>query len=134
MSERVVIATGSRDLKDRRFVYDALDKEHARLPIRLLKHGDYRGLDRLARDWARERGVLEWPFPADWNTHGPKAGPLRNQQMADSGADDLLRFPGGDGTADMERRARAAKINVISIAPPQTQVPDTPHEGSGADT
>ncbi len=115
MSGRVVIVTGSRDLTDGAFVYAALDREHCIKPIHILKHGDYRGLDRLARDWARERGVLEWPFPADWYTHGRKAGPMRNQEMADSGADDLLRFPGGEGTADMERRARIAKINVIPV-------------------
>lgn len=56
-------------------------------------------------------------FPAAWKLHGPKAGPLRNQQMLDEGKPDLvLAFhtdPSlGRGTADMVRRARNAGVTV----------------------
>jgi hypothetical protein len=35
-------------------------------------------------------------FPADWQKYGPKAGPLRNRQMAEY-TDYAILFPGGKG-------------------------------------
>ena len=47
----------------------------------------------------------------DWKKYGKKAGPLRNQQMLEEGKPDLVvAFPGGNGTADMVRRAKKANI------------------------
>ena len=49
--------------------------------------------------------------PADWATHGRKAGPIRQQEMVDRGANMGLGFrspgysPGTDGTAMRCRRA-----------------------------
>lgn len=75
------------------------------------------GADSLAADYA----VVNWcgldEFPADWAKHGRAAGPIRNQRMIDEGTPDLVvAFPGGRGTADMIRRARAAGIEVKEIA------------------
>ena len=52
--------------------------------------------------------------PADWSTHGRAAGPIRNQQMVDRGADICLAFPTSSsiGTWDCVRRAKAAGIPV----------------------
>jgi hypothetical protein len=76
------------------------------------------GADTAAIDWA----VVNWcqflEFPADWKKLGPSAGPIRNQRMIDEGKPDLvLAFPGGTGTADMVRRAKAAGIKVREVAP-----------------
>jgi len=54
---------------------------------------------------------------ANWAELGRKAGPIRNQQMLDEGKPNLVvAFPGGRGTADIVRRARAAGIEVVEFA------------------
>jgi len=55
-------------------------------------------------------------FLANWRTHGKAAGPIRNQQMLDEGRPHLVvAFPGGTGTADMVRRAKAAGVPVMEV-------------------
>lgn len=57
-------------------------------------------------------------FPADWHRDGKAAGPIRNRRMLLEGMPDLVvAFPGGRGTADMVRRARAAGIEVVEPFP-----------------
>jgi len=76
------------------------------------------GADFLARAWGKYMSI-EFPvvveeYPADWKTHGKAAGFIRNQQMLDEGKPDLVvAFPGGNGTADMIRRAEKAGIPVV---------------------
>ena len=41
-------------------------------------------------------------FPADWQKHGDKAGPLRNRQMAEY-TDYAILLPGGKGTDSMRK-------------------------------
>lgn len=56
--------------------------------------------------------TLEGVFPRS-ATNGKAAGPIRNQRMLDEGKPDLVvAFPGGRGTADMVRRAKAAGVPV----------------------
>jgi hypothetical protein len=84
--------------------------------IELLIHGAARGADSLAAAWAHDCHVPQLGVRADWNKHGRAAGPIRNQIMLDEGKPHLvIAFPGGTGTADMVRRARAAKVRVISV-------------------
>ena len=52
-----------------------------------------------------------WPierYPADWNTHGRAAGPIRNTQMRKSGVDCVIGFhndiENSKGTRDMLRQ------------------------------
>lgn len=95
--------------------------------------GKASGADTLALDWAVSNWCPTIEFPADWTDlsfpgavirtrrDGTKydalAGHRRNQRMIDEGKPDLVvAFPGGSGTADMERRARRAGIEVKEIA------------------
>jgi hypothetical protein len=55
-------------------------------------------------------------FDADWTKHGKAAGPIRNQEMIDE-ADALAAFPGGRGTADCVRRAKAKGIPIFRRTP-----------------
>ena len=71
---------------------------------------------------ARKRRQKVMSFPADWYPNGRSAGmdrsagPKRNQRMIDEGKPDLVvAFPGGKGTEDMKRRAKAAGIKVIEV-------------------
>lgn len=109
-----IIVTGGRDYQDLVTVRRVLSEYH-REPRPILVHGGARGADRMAAYVARELGWHVVAYPADWRRHGRAAGPIRNQEMADAGADLCIAFPGGRGTADMVRRARAAGIPVRSV-------------------
>jgi hypothetical protein len=79
-------------------------------------HGDARGADRLAGEIANAAGIPVESYPADWVKHGRAAGPIRNQLMLDVAKPDVvLAMPGGNGTADMVRRAKAAGVAVVVI-------------------
>jgi len=112
MSGLTLIVCGGRNYNDSRAVWDALDYVSSRRGVSLILHGGSRGADAIAERWAEENGAEIKVFEADWETHGKAAGPVRNQAMADHGADGCVAFPGGRGTADMMRRARAAGIKV----------------------
>lgn len=81
-----------------------------------LVHGGARGADSLAAQIADSRGWWLEEHPAEWTRYGLGAGPIRNQAMCDSGLDVLVALPGGAGTADMTRRARAAGILVLTAS------------------
>jgi hypothetical protein len=86
----------------------------------IIVHGaNLQGADRHAADWARENEIAQEPHPADWARHGRAAGPIRNQEMIDAGADVCLAFPlpQSRGTVDCIRRAKEAGITVIEAAP-----------------
>jgi hypothetical protein len=120
-----VLVTGGRDFADRDAVVAALGE----LPAdAVLVHGAARGADTLAARWwsTIQRRMVE-AYPADWARHGKAAGAIRNQQMLDTGIDLIVAFPGGRGTADMVRRARAAGLPVRHAGEHQLlaeQVPD----------
>jgi hypothetical protein len=108
-SIRRIIVCGGRKYRDSGRVYMVLEEYVGLNPT--IVHGDYSGADRLADREACELGLAVEPHPADWS-QGRKAGPLRNQEMIAAGADLVIAFAGGDGTADCVRRARKAGIPV----------------------
>jgi hypothetical protein len=55
-------------------------------------HGGAYGADRIAHDTAKVLGYQTEVHPADWNTHGKAAGPIRNKEMVEAGADICLAF------------------------------------------
>ncbi|MGW9447032.1 DUF2493 domain-containing protein [Bacillus mobilis] len=111
-----IIVTGGRDYSDAQTVAKTLSA-YAAHPDRFhrLVHGGASGADLLAAAVAYTLGWSVEIHCADWELHGRGAGPIRNQKMADAGADLLIAFPGGRGTADMVRRAQAARIPVRHI-------------------
>jgi len=112
-----VLVCGGRDFTDRDALFAALDKIDAELPrpgITCIISGCARGADSLALQWSKKWDLVCRFFPADWKRHGSAAGPIRNQEMLERGKPDLvIAFPGGRGTADMVRRARAVNVRVI---------------------
>lgn len=111
-----VLVCGGRDFSDTALVYRTLDEFARADHVDCIIEGDAPGVDRIAGYWAKKRRVDLRLFPAEWHKHGRAAGPIRNQKMIDVGKPDIvLAFPGGDGTADMVSRARAAKIDLIEI-------------------
>lgn len=110
-----VLVCGGRDYADAERVAEVLTaicQDDA-----VIIHGAAKGADALADVWAREHGLRVERYPADWRKYGRRAGPVRNQQMLDEGKPDLVvAFPGGRGTADMVKRARAAGVAVQEVA------------------
>lgn len=120
---RRVIVSGSRDWHDADAINKALDKELKKHKVLTVVHGGARGADSLAGAWAKAQivaghKVTEEIHHAQWDTHGRGAGPIRNQKMADLGADKVLAFPLGrsPGTRHMIKISRAAgmKVKVLS--------------------
>jgi len=109
---RRIIVCGGRD-----YVGNMPDFDRDMRPYRdaTIVHGACTtGLDKMAAWWCKANAVKQEPHPADWSD-GKRAGPIRNQQMADAGAEACLAWPGGKGTLDMKRRALAAGIRVIEM-------------------
>jgi len=77
-------------------------------------HGGAHGADAGAEQWALASAIPVTCFRADWEQYGRQAGPLRNARMLAEGRPDaVIAFPGGAGTADMVRKARAAGLPVV---------------------
>jgi len=106
-----VIIAGGRD-------FDDYGIAHGVLYDSLLRHGNWiyeeiefvsggaKGADALGELFAKDWGTRCTVFPADWDTHGKAAGPIRNEEMAEYG-DILFAFWDGKskGTKDMIDRA-----------------------------
>jgi hypothetical protein len=99
-----ILVTGSRDWTNRAAVEDtltaALALAVALSQVLIVVHGACRtGTDAIVQEWAerqRDRGrpVEIEPHRAEWRTHGLAAGPIRNQEMVDAGADAAFAFIG----------------------------------------
>ena len=114
-----VLVCGGREYRDYdrlKRTMDALD-ESSSGPIDIVIHGGARGADTLADRWACERGIHVAVVKAQWERYGRSAGPRRNRAMLLLKPDVVLAFPGGPGTADMDRLAREAKIAVFGPMP-----------------
>lgn len=108
-----VLVCGGRKFND----YDLLVLVLDAISITVIIEGEASGADSLARRYGVSKGIEVRRCPADWNTIGRAAGPIRNQRMLDEERPDLVvAFPGNKGTADMIRRARKAQVPVIDVA------------------
>ena len=132
----IAIFCGSREWKDE----EAIRKVMSCLELDGLTilHGAQRGADILSGEVARELGVGIIPVPAEWETFGLSAGPIRNEQMKNIAVlagkkysqpvrcyafheDPML----GSGTRDMVKRARKAGIHsyvYLSVTPEMNRV------------
>ncbi len=90
-------------------------------------HGDCpRGFDKICSEWVQKWNdssiqVVEEKHPADWVRHGPKAGPLRNSEMVELGANFVIAGWNGDdsgsGTLDVMKKAAKANIDMKVCTP-----------------
>ncbi|MBE4796156.1 SLOG family protein [Streptomyces caniscabiei] len=109
-----VLVTGSRDWNNDVAVQRALQDiaaEHPEDGELVLVHGACRtGADFIAHEWAVKYGCLIEAHPAAWWKYGRVAGPRRNKEMIDAGADVCLAFirnssRGATHCADLAERA-----------------------------
>jgi YspA, cpYpsA-related SLOG family len=96
--------------------YDNVHRVHATIQAlpydAIVITGGAHGADTLAENSALALGMAVEVYYADWAQYGKKAGPMRNQEMLDTGIDYVIAFEGGKGTADMIKRATKAGVKV----------------------
>lgn len=105
---RVIIA-GGRDFQNYQLLKDKCDAILAnkrQIHNIIVVSGTARGADSLGERYAHERAYTIERHPANWDTDGKAAGPIRNAQMADV-ADALIAFWDG--------RSRGTR-NMIDVA------------------
>lgn len=115
-----VLVCGGRNYSDVAAIWRALDSLNEAEGVDMVIDGasddvtgPYIGADYWANQWAKAHRVRDKRVHAAWKAYGRAAGPLRNAHMLDEHKPDLvIAFPGGDGTADMVRRALAAGVKV----------------------
>lgn|SRR3990167_8714384 len=110
---RLAVA-GYRDYHDREKVFQLLDLFRETNLVEEIITGDARGVDSLARDYARINNIKLTVFTAQWNKYGKRAGPLRNQEIIDN-SDFLIAFVhmNSIGTLDTIAKAKNKGINII---------------------
>lgn len=110
-----IVVCGGRDFNDDDFLREQLTALYHIYGRFVLVHGDAKGADTLAKEWAQHVGLPVEAHPADWKKHGRKAGPLRNVEMLDSGIDYVVAFKGGRGTGHMVSIAHEAGVIVWDL-------------------
>lgn len=109
-----LIIAGGRDYQFKPSDYARLNALHDQCHVTEVVHGGATGADECGANWARDEGIALRCYPADWETYGRAAGPMRNQAMA-SYADAVVLFPGGKGTESMYRIAKATGIEIYDF-------------------
>lgn len=116
MKKRILVC-GGRDFNNQDLFNKAMEVASKWFAPRFcIIHGAARGADRMAMFWAFVRGCAMISMPANWDYYDRSAGSIRNGWMLEFGMPDLvIAFPGGKGTADMVKQARAAGIDVWEV-------------------
>jgi hypothetical protein len=103
------LVCGDRNWADGARIKQVLEAMSADYDLTVID-GAANGADSLASAAASELGLKNERYPAAWKQLGKRAGPIRNQEMLDSGVDMVLAFhPNLDeskGTRDMVARAQ----------------------------
>jgi hypothetical protein len=107
-----VIVCGGREYGDAPAVYNLLDSFS---DITFLIEGGAPGADRIARQWAMDRGVPYHTEHAEWSKYGNAAGNIRNRVMIAMNPDMVIAFPGNTGTADMVAVAEKHRVPVHTL-------------------
>ena len=110
MAFKVIIA-GGRDYDD----YETLSRIcfgvlEAKEEVEIVS-GGCSGADKLGERWGYENDHAIKVFPADWERHGKKAGPIRNWDMAQY-ADGLIAFWDGKSKGTKSMIAVAEKFEL----------------------
>lgn len=111
-----VLVCGGRSFFNWPFVRDSLDDFHlCAAPITCVVQGGAAGADRLAKHWAEIRKIECLEYPANWDIHFRRAGYIRNREMLEKNPDveQIIAFPGGEGTQMMKQIARERGLPVI---------------------
>ena len=106
-----ILITGSRTWENTDTIFGALWGAQEEIgDFTLVSGACPTGADRICEDAARRAGMPIERHPADWKTHGRRAGFVRNAEMVNLGADLCLAFirdnsKGASMTADLAQKA-----------------------------
>lgn len=118
-----LIIAGSRDFTNISFVKDRIERSVRNVfdkkSITEVVSGGAKGVDAAGEEWAMFNSIGVAKFEVsqqEWETLGKKAGPLRNQKMAEY-ADALLCIWDGQsrGSANMVKEAKSRGLVVHSL-------------------
>ena len=97
-----IIVAGSRNFDCYWLLESKLDFYIGDHQLVQIVSGTARGADQLGEKYAENRGLSIERFPADWDTHGKRAGYIRNEQMAKYATHAVIFWDGrSKGTASM---------------------------------
>lgn len=111
-----ILITGSRDWVSRHTVEQAI-KSYSDDSTTIVHGACPTGADLFAAEFAESSGFTVEAIPAQWGKYGKAAGPHRNRQMVDLGADICLAFirNGSKGATGTARMAVDAGIEVVEF-------------------
>jgi hypothetical protein len=112
-----LIVAGSRTFTDYARLSAVLDRLLG-TKVPEIVSGGARGTDALGERYAREHGLKLTVMPADWETNGKAAGPIRNRQMAEYGTHLVAFWDGASpGTKHMIDAAldRGLSVRVVRL-------------------
>ena len=78
-----LMVTGSRKITDKSYIFKCLNSVFKLKKFNLLIHGGARGVDSIAEQWAKKKGIDILRFIPNWNSYGISAAVKRNSTMAD---------------------------------------------------
>lgn len=118
-----LVVAGGRDFTDYQLACEVLDLYVPQLIVAKgtaieIVQGGARGADRLGERWAKDNDFWHTCFPADWDTNGKRAGPIRNDQMGRyARGNGLIAFHDGKsrGTANMIKTAKKYNFDFIKV-------------------
>lgn len=115
--KNIWIIAGSRHFNNVKYMFSELNRyaDMYGYPETVVS-GTARGADTCGELWAGKHGIAVKKFPADWNAHGKKAGPIRNNMMAEYAKDNGMLFLFWDGqSAGSRSMLQAAQIRNIPV-------------------
>lgn len=109
-----LLVSGSRSIDDLDKVAWAI--ENCPYSADVIMTGAAEGVDQAAEQHARNTATPYASIPADWDTHGDQAGPIRNQLLVDR-ANALLAVWDGEspGTKDVMKKASEADLPIMLV-------------------
>lgn len=118
-----VVVAGPRDYNNKGFIFDYLDGLLSMIKVKTNKdvqiiEGGAKGVDFLAKQYAKAHNLSTIQVTADWARYGKSAGPRRNARMADLCGWCVVFYSGSAGSKSMITEAvkRGVPTYVISIS------------------
>ncbi len=116
LPEGTLVAIAGGRVADAGTVFRSLDKARAKYADIVLAHGGGPGVERIAAQWAEQRGVHQVVCKPDWDRHGRAAPFRRNDELLDLLPKGVIVFPGNGIIANLADKAKAMGIPVMKVA------------------
>jgi len=117
MNEFKVIFTGCRNWTDEAMVHEVLFRIYSKHDNLKVIVGDCKtGVDRIVLEWCKSRCINHKVFCAEWIRHGKRAGPLRNSDMVNYGADMCVGFVSETSRGTLDCLSQAIQSGIDSVA------------------